>query len=48
MNKAHKKALDYIKSALNSPHLYNEDELEYLRKKKKEMKQLIKKDFFEV
>lgn len=48
MNKAHKKALDYIKSALNSPHLYNEDELEYLRKKKKEMKQSIKKGFFEV
>ena len=48
MNKEHKKALDYIKNALSQPHLYNEDELEYLRKKKKEMKQLIKKDFFEV
>ena len=48
MNKAYKKTLDYIKHALSNPQLYDEKELEYLRKKKKEMKQSIKKGFFEV
>jgi len=48
LNKAHKKTLDYIKSALEQPHLYDEVELEYLRKRKKQIKQIIKRNFFEV
>jgi hypothetical protein len=42
MNKAYKKTLDYIKHALAHPHLYDESELEYLRKTKKEIKSQMK------
>lgn len=42
MNKAYKKTLDYIKHALSHPHLYEESELEYLRKTKKEIKSQMK------
>ena len=42
MSKEYKKMLDYIKHALAHPHLYEESELEYLRKTKKEMKSQMK------
>jgi hypothetical protein len=42
VKREYKRVLDYIKHALAHPHLYEESELEYLRKTKKEMKSQMK------